>query len=279
MSLQLKPLDKEILDAIAEIVDAVGTDLQSRPIKVSTLSSKQTFLIHVFAATNSYVEGIYKLCEDSRPYAAIPILRGLVEAFINTNYVFSSSNDRKLGLYLTDQDFRDYSLAHQTVDLLKRQPHIKSETMRLGALSKIMKKSLKALKMALPSSGIAFKYKKDFKKARNLHKSLYQTLKERSIVLDKDGRRKTQSFEYTYLYVYGYLSNFAHLDASGIGHFLIRGKNGLELLLGQNPNDLTIVLMSGQRHSEMVIELSSISSRIFLCGDRAGRDGQRIKNG
>ena len=70
----LKQEGQEILSNFAEMVNFIKDRLTDKPIYKNTLKPKQTLVVVMFAAVNSYTEGIFELCKRSRPEGAIVIL-------------------------------------------------------------------------------------------------------------------------------------------------------------------------------------------------------------
>ena len=113
----------------------------------------------------------------------------------------------------------------------------------------LTKKKLKELKLLVENKlkthtsklKISFKNKKEFDKE---WKSLIDRAQRVDSRLAKRQKDKAGGLEHTYLTIYKYFSEYAHLSMSGIQHFWIQTEKGDSLILDKNPNNITHILVS-----------------------------------
>ena len=238
---KLSTKDQEILEKMAEMVNFIKGEFTKRPIYKHKLTPKQTLVVTMFAAVNSYTEAIFELCKQSRPEAAIVILRSLIEAWINSNYVLGHPNENLLWVFAIEDSYYRGSLVDQIKDLYKRYPKLRSKwhpRKKLKEMRSITENELNAYKSKL---GISFKNKEEFDKAWGRLKSRAQHIDRR---LNKKSKGKAGGIEHTYILVYKYFSEYVHLQMRGLQHFWVRGKMGDTLILDKNPSHLTHVLVT-----------------------------------
>lgn len=236
---KLSEQDQNVLKELAEMVNFVKDELTKQTIYRRELKPKQTLVISMFAAVNSYTEAIFELCKQSRPEAAIVILRSIVEAYINSNFVLGYSNNKLLWIFAIEDSYYRKSFVQLQEEYYKRYPKQRGKILtkkKLKELESLIEKELQTYGSKL---GISFKNKGEFDKVwRNLiyrAQSVDKRLKKR--LKDKAGE-----LEKTYLLVYKYFSEYTHLQMRGLQHFWTKTDKGDILLIDKNPGNINHVL-------------------------------------
>lgn len=236
---QIKPEDQDILEHLEVLVNYTKQHLTANPIYKDKLNPKQTLVVAIFAAVNSYTEAIFELCKQGRPEAAIVILRSLIEAFINSNYVLSFPNKNNLWLFAIEDSYYRRSLVQQMQEYYSRYPKRQGilTDEKLEDMKQIVEKELLDYEKNL---GVSFKSKGDFDKAWG---GLIDRAKKTDKRLAKRQKDNAGGLESTYILVYRYLSEYTHLQMRGINHFWIKTPEGETLILDRNPDNMTHVLV------------------------------------
>ena len=209
--------DVRSLGCLAEMIDA-GAKEFTKKIKLDNLSLKQELLYFNFIAVNNYSEAVYVLCKDMRPYPAIVVLRSIVEAFINVAYILTHNSDKRALLFSMEDSYYRKGLTTEISVFLTKHPEYEKDRfnreMFKGALE-IIEKELEVYNKNLK---LKLKNKDDFKK--HYHVDLI----ERAKAVDR--KLKKPNFEYIYILVYRYFSEFGHLSMRGLDHFIIKKADG-----------------------------------------------------
>jgi|GEM_PF-6181746 len=222
-ALKLNEEDRDRLTKYRDMVDYGSSLLADTTMSGGRLSPKQRYLVLVFTAVNNYAEGIFTLCNAFRPESAMVLLRSLVEAYINTAYLLSHNSNNRLLLVYTEDCFYAKGLIGEIITFYNKYPTLrpngegyKQENLQqlIGQHNKILDDYSKKLKEDLSSH----------KKFKQKHGEIVDLL-ERAKIADK--RFKKGSFEYNYLMVYRYFSEYAHLSLKGMSHFFKQTDNGL----------------------------------------------------
>jgi hypothetical protein len=223
-TISLTDKDKYRLKLLAEMIDA-GANEFSRDIKIDALSRKQFFLYLNFAAVNNYSEAVYKLCSDMRPFAASVILRSIVEAFINMGYLLSHNSDKRCVLFSMEGSYYKRSLSNEIIAFFSKHHQFEKGRFNIASFKKAIKKVNREIDLYKKNHGFQFNSKKDFEK------EYHTNLLERARVADR--RFKNPIFEHTYILAYRYFSEYAHLKAVGLNHFVKEYPNHYEMMAGQ----------------------------------------------
>lgn len=236
---KLNEYDQNVLNELAEMVNFVKDELVKRTIYKHKLTPKQTLVISMFAAVNSYTEAIFELCKQSRPEAAIVILRSIVEAYINSNFVLGYPNNKLLWIFAIEDSYYRKSFVQLQQEYYTRCPKQRGKILikkKLKELQLLIEKELQDYSSKL---GISFKNKGEFDQAwRNLIDRA-QSVDKRLAKRQKD---RAGGLESTYLLVYKYFSEYTHLQMRGLQHFWIKTDNGDSLLIDKNPENMSHVL-------------------------------------
>lgn len=237
-TLRLSDEDRDRLTKYREMVDYGSTLLGSTTIFQNKLSPKQRYLILIFTAVNNYSEGIFTLCNAFRPESATVLLRSLVEAYINTAYSLSHNSNNRLELLYTEDCFYSRGLIEEVVKFYNKYPTLRpqGEGYKQENLQQFVDKNNKLLN----------DYSKTLKEDLSSHNKFKQRhgeivdLLERAKIADK--RFKKGTFEYNYLMVYRYFSEYAHLNLKGMSHFFELTDKGFVGASSQSPNINHIVV-------------------------------------
>ncbi len=238
---QIKQEDQEILEHLAELVNYTKQYLTANPIYKDKLKPKQTLVVAIFAAINSYTEAIFELCKQGRPESAMVILRSLIEAYINSNYVLSYPNNNKLWLFAIEDTYYKKSLVEQMQDFYKRYPRKQGKTLTDAKLTEMLKDNEQEFVKYEKDLGLSFASKKDFDRVWTNLLQRAKTTDKRQAKSKKDGSGDLES---TYLLVYKMFSEYAHLQMRGINHFWLKTPQGETLILDRNPENMTHVLVT-----------------------------------
>lgn len=223
-TISLTDKDRHQLKLLAGMIDA-GANEFLKDINIDTLSLKQFLLYLNFAAVNSYSEAIYKLCLDMRPFAAIVILRSIVEAFINSGYILIHNSDKRVILFSMEDSYYRKGLSNEMITFLGKHSQFEKGRFNRIWLRKGINKIDKELDVYRKKHGFQFKSKKDFRK------KYHTNLLDRARTTDR--RLKNPNFEHMYILVYRYFSEYAHLTARGLNHFVKKYPNHYEIIVGQ----------------------------------------------
>lgn len=236
---KLSEHDQKKLEAFEIMVNAVKDDFISRPIYRNKLTPKQTLLVTMFAAVNSYTEAIFELCKQGRGEAANVIMRSVTEAFINSNYIFSYPNDKKLHLFAIEDSYYKRSFVCVMNDYFSRYPKQRSASWSRKIMKEMEDIPKKELIEYAEKVGISFENKDEFDQAFG---SLLSRAKEVDERLHKKQKDKAGGIEKVYILAYKYLSEYAHLSMRGLQNFWQKTKDGDTLVIDKNPDNLTLVL-------------------------------------
>lgn len=237
-TLKLNEEDRDRLMKYRDMVDYGSTLLADTTMLKNRLSPKQRYLMLVFTAANNYAEGIFTLCNAFRPESAVVLLRSLVEAYINTAYLLSHNSNNRLMLIYTEDCFYSKGLIEEVIRFYNKYPKLRPQgdgykqdnLERLkGEYDNLIKDYAKKLKEELSSH----------KKFKQKHAEVIDLL-ERAKIADK--RFKKGSFEYNYLMVYRYFSEYAHLSLKGMSHFFKQTNSGFVGTSSQSPEINHIVV-------------------------------------
>lgn len=205
--------DKKLLDFLAEMVNA-GTNEITKGDKTTDLSLKQKLLYINFAAINNYSEGIYKLCADLRPFPAIVILRSIVEAFINTAYILTHNSNKRAILFSMEESYYKKGLINEFLVFLNKYPKFEKDDFTRENLKSGLERIDKQVEFYKK------KYKLNYLNRKDFEKDYHITLLERAKAVDR--RIGRPDLEHTYLLAYRYFSEFGHLSAKGLNHFIVK---------------------------------------------------------
>jgi len=236
--LKLSNEEKNNLIMFRDMVDYGSSVLSNSEIKINQLTPKQKYLLMIFTAINNYAEGIYVLCNSFRPEPAIIILRSLVEAYINTGILLSPNSNNRLWLMYIEDAFYSKGLIKEVINFYNNYPNLKpnNQGYKEKHLKTIIDKQQKVIS----------RYSKGFKEDFSSHKKFTQKHPEVKSLLKRakmaDKRLKRGSFEYNYIMVYRYFSEYTHLNLKGMSHFFITTDKGFEGISSQSSNINHIVV-------------------------------------
>lgn len=208
-----------------------GNDCLSKvEIHPYKIRPKKYILFCTMIAVQSYSEAILKLMKPDNIYskAAEILMRSLVEAYINLNYVYSDRTKKNAMLFIleSENDKIDFAKKHQT--LWKKYPKWKLE---FGTIKKIedWNKFFQDKHQLLKK--IEKKYDQPLSKLPNIL--------DRAIAFDKQykqnkklpqniilKRLERKSLEKYYILYYKYFSQIAHLTMPGLEQFIRIDQNG-----------------------------------------------------
>ncbi len=240
---KLTPLsteDQKMIESLAEFVDDVKNNLCSKTIYINALKPKQFFILSMYAAVNSYTEAIHDLCKLRRPEAAIVILRSITEAWINSVYILSSTNDRALHHYALEGSYNKKSLVQQFREFYEKYPKLRTAVLTDEALMKMEAIAMQELQNYKVKINIDYANKNEFK---DVWGDLYKRSVWSDTRLKKRQKDKAGGIEHTYMLVYRYLSDYTHLSVTGLEHFWTKDTHGSRYLtLDKNPEKLDMIL-------------------------------------
>lgn len=238
--LQFDKEDLEKLVALKKLIDYGAGKLTNTSINRSKLSAKQDILLLTFAPVNSYAESIVVLCESFRPDAAKVILRTLVEVYINIAYLLSHNSNNRIWKFIVEESFYSFGLMDQAINFYNKYPKLrpKKPEYKTSALIKLRDIPEKKLQSYAQKLKLKLSSKKNFKKD---NPEVFDLLK-RALALDRKNKKGT--FEYWYLMVYRYFSEYTHLSLKGITHFFRPKSYGFDVDIGQSKKDIGIIIVT-----------------------------------
>ncbi len=237
---ELSEKEKVLLVGLAELVDFTKDRLLDHEIRKNKLNVKQTILLAMFAPINCYTEAVHDLAKASRPDGAKVILRSIVEGWINSMYILGHPNDKAAYLFTIEDSYYRRGIAIDTESFYSRFPGQRSTLIPRSKLRELLVLVDGELETFRKKFGICYKNKKEFKKR-------WGSLKDRARWVDERLKKKQGNnaggFEHTYLMVYRYFSEFAHLSMRGLEHFRKKDDQGEEwMILDKNPDSIDMVL-------------------------------------
>lgn len=216
--------EEELLEQFRGLLE-FGADIFEKYLQLDTGSRdfKKNFISFYFGAIHNYSESVYVLCKDSRPQAATVISRSILEAFINVIYLMNTNSNLKIAKFaISDFDERIKVLKQFKAFIVK--------------FPKWIGKSPLTTTQDLDNM-IAFnqKRKEAIEKGNKFYKStkILKDLRARAEAYDRK-TRKDGNWEFNYLLVYKYFSNFTHLSISGIEEFFSKDDGGKHFDLGRS---------------------------------------------
>lgn len=231
--------DQQSLEKLALLINSVKNDFTDREIHLDKLNPKQTLLVAMFSAVNSYVEAIFELCKQGRTEAAIVIMRSLIEAYVNSNYILSYPSNKNLYLFAMEDSYYRRSLVDILNDFFARYPQRDRQELTVEQLKKMRAIPEKELRDYEENLNMHFEKKKDFDRA-------FGTLLDRAKEVDQRQKKRQKksagAIENVYILVYKYFSEYAHLSMRGIQHFWIKDSDGNTLIIDRNPDNIDLVL-------------------------------------
>ncbi len=237
---KLSEENQKILNTLAELINYTKEELVKKTIVKSELSPKQYYVLSAFAAINSYTEAIFELCKQSRPDAAIVILRSISETWINSHYILGSPNNNPLYHYVIEGSYYKVTVVNELQSVYSKYPHLRPSTFPDSILDKMRELPLKELEKYKDSLNISYENKDEFRKVWG---SLYDRASRVDKRLKKRQKTKNGGVEHMYTLVYRYLSEYTHLPITGLQHFWVKDTAGEEsLLLDKNPDRIDLVL-------------------------------------
>lgn len=223
----------EYLKEFKKLLDFGAKIFLNLDLKQSVKNNKRNFAIFYFGAIHNYSEAIFILCNDSRPHASQSLLRSIFEAYINTIYFLNTNSDLKIAkLTISDIEEKIKTLK-QFEAFVKKYPHIEN---RYGLTTK---KTLEEI-IAYNQNNIDA-----IKRANKFHKTtkVAPNLRSRAEALDlKNPRKEKGSWEYNYLLLYKYSSDFTHLSVTGLDSFLHEENGVYSFDLGQTKGIEAIII-------------------------------------
>lgn len=216
--------EEELLEQFRQLLE-FGAVIFKEHLNVDTNSKdfKKNFISFYFGAIHNYSESIYVLCKESRPHAATVISRSVLEAFINVIYLMNTNSNLKIAKFAISDFEERIKVLKQFKAFIVKFPKWE------GKSNLTTTKDLDNM--------IAFnqKHKDGIEKGNRFYKStqIPKDLRARAEAYDKK-TKKEGSWEYNYLLVYKYFSNFTHLSISGIEGFFTKNDEGEYFDLGQS---------------------------------------------
>lgn len=216
--------EEKLLGQFRELLE-FGAKIFENHLKIDTNSRdfKKNFISFYFGAIHNYSESIYVLCKDSRPHAATVILRSVLEAFINVIYLMNTNSNLKIAKFAIS-------------DFEERIKVLKQFKVFVAKFPKWEGKDNLTTTKDLDNM-IAFnqKHKEGIEKGNRFYKStkILKDLRARAEAYDKK-TKKEGNWEFNYLLVYKYFSNFTHLSISGIEGFFNKEDGDEHFDLGQS---------------------------------------------
>lgn len=231
-----------------------GANEFAKEIEITNLSLKQTLLYLNFAAVNNYSEGIYKLCSDLRPFPAIVILRSIVEAYINTGYILTHNSDKRAVLFSMEDSYYRKGLVNEVITFLDKYPKFEKDDFTRKNLKPALEKIDNQIEIYKKRYKLNYANKKDFEK--DYHKNLLERAKA------ADRRIRRPDFEHTYIFVYRYFSEFGHLSARGLDHFVIKDQGGNHEVIASQYHEMDHVV--SMTYTIYLYFLSELRKRMML---------------
>jgi hypothetical protein len=247
MSKTLKRSKKsqKLLEILAEMMDSSIDALNEEEIQMNSLSLKQTYLILVFGVVNSYSEAVFELCKQYRPRPAILLLRSILEAWINIAYFLSHNSDNRLLALMMHDSFSKLGLVEEMDKFASKYPHI----VEGSAISKqsitVLKESVAQELKSYKKVGLEFSSKSKLEEVDFFETSLLERARRADArYKGSDPSRTQHPFEYQYLVVYRYFSDFTHINLKGTDAFVNRTQAGYDLLASQTNDGVEMELVT-----------------------------------
>ncbi|HSW88909.1 MAG TPA: DUF5677 domain-containing protein [Candidatus Saccharimonadales bacterium] len=231
--ISLSEKNKNKLILLAEMIDT-GANEFTKEIKLTNLTLKNTLLYLNFAAVNNYSEGIYTLCADLRPFPAIVILRSVVEAFINTGYILTHNSDKRAVLFSMEDCYYKKGLVNEVLVFLGKYPNFEKDDFTRDNFTLVLEKIDKQIEIYKKKYKLGYTNRKDFEK--DYQKKLLERAR------DADRRIRRPDFEHIYLFAYRYFSEFGHLSARGLDHFVTKDHTGQHEVIVSQHDDIEHIL-------------------------------------
>jgi len=234
---------QELLKKIAEMIDKGANSLQAKPIKLSKLSLKQTYLYLVFGVANSYSEAIIKLCKDFRGRPAIVLLRPILECWINIIYFLSHNSDNRLRVLIMYDSFSTLGMLEEMRVFSKKYPWITEKTILSESNLKKARSRVEEDLNDLRKNGLNLKSKKKLTALPYFEESLLERAKKVDNRLrGSNSKKPLHSFEYQYQVVYRYFSDHVHVNLPGANNFLVKTESGFNFFTSQSDDEVEVVL-------------------------------------
>ncbi|MBU4348182.1 hypothetical protein KJ671_01585 [Patescibacteria group bacterium] len=210
-----------ILKNLQDLIDFGYQSINKALISGDSRNYRQMILFEMMGAIHKYSVAILHLCRQGQGEAGQVLLRSIVEANINWQYISAvKSDERVIGFIFSDNKDR-IKLGNKFLDFKSRYPTHKS---RFWELNK-KREGFKSLVDKLTAENNQLK--------RICNKIEWNdNLKERSLAVDKI--YKNGALEFLYLTVYWLFSHLTHLSARGLDNFLVRQSD--KILFKINPS-------------------------------------------
>ncbi len=236
---------QELLEILAEMMNSSINALNDAEVQMSKLNLKQTYLLLMFGVVNSYAEAVFELCKQYRPRPTMVLLRSILEVWINSAYFLSHNSDNRLYGLMMHDSFSKLGLVEEMDVFARKYPWIiEGSVITPETISEMRSKVDEELEI-YRKRGLIFGKKKDLEASTFFEKSLI----ERARIADRryrgsDSSKPGHPFEYQYLIVYRYLSDFSHVSLTGTNNFIVKTEEGYDLLASQSNDGVEMELVT-----------------------------------